>query len=235
MSFLKAEWRKLAIANYAIDETVLKKYLPARTEIDCWNNICYVSLVGFMFTNVRILGIPIPFHTRFEEVNLRFYVRHKHNNEWKRGVVFIKELVPRQAITFVANTFYKENYQTARMHHEWKAVNNELHIKYGWEMLQKPQLFTLHAENTLLDIPLGSETEFITEHYWGYTKINEYETFEYHVTHPKWQSYPVIDYNIHVDFGLVYGNDFSFLNSLKPVSVMLTEGSAITVEKKTRI
>src|SRR5688572_25492729 len=120
MSFLKAEWRKLAIANYAVDPTVLEKYLPAKTELDLWNGTCYVSLVGFRFTNVRLFGIPIPFHRNFEEVNLRFYVRHNHNGEWRRGVVFVKELVPKRAITFVANTIYKENYQTVKMDHRWQ-------------------------------------------------------------------------------------------------------------------
>ena len=45
--------------------------------------MCYVSLVGFMFKNTRLLNIPIPFHTDFEEVNLRFYVKHFDGNEWK--------------------------------------------------------------------------------------------------------------------------------------------------------
>jgi uncharacterized protein YqjF (DUF2071 family) len=35
-----------------------------------------VSLVGFLFQNTRLRSIPIPFHRIFEEVNLRFYVRH---------------------------------------------------------------------------------------------------------------------------------------------------------------
>ena len=90
MSFLKAEWRKLAFANYAIDPSVLKKYVPPGTELDFWEGKCYVSLIGFMFLNTRLLGIKIPFHSNFEEVNLRFYVKRFENNAWKRGVVFIK-------------------------------------------------------------------------------------------------------------------------------------------------
>ena len=52
MSFLKAEWRKLALANYSIDPSILQKYVPAGTELDLWNGNCYVSLVGFMFLNM---------------------------------------------------------------------------------------------------------------------------------------------------------------------------------------
>src|SRR5215469_5590603 len=118
-TFLHAEWRKLLMLNYAVDADLLTPYLPAKTELDYWNNTCYVSLVGFMFLNTRLRNIPVPFHRNFEEVNLRFYVRYKNKDDWKRGVVFIKEIVPRPALTFVAQKFYKENYVTMPMKHKW--------------------------------------------------------------------------------------------------------------------
>jgi len=131
--FLTAEWRKLALAQYAVDEQILLKYLPPHTELDSWNGKYYVSLVGFMFMNVKLLGFNIPFHTNFEEVNLRFYVRYKHDKEWKRGVVFVKEIVPLPAITFVANTIYKEKYQTLPMKHVWVEQENQLEVDYLWK------------------------------------------------------------------------------------------------------
>lgn len=117
-TFLTAEWRKLLMANYAVDPKLLAPYLPCKTEIDLLEGTCYVSLVGFMFLNTKLMGIKIPFHTHFEEVNLRFYVRYKDGDQWKRGVVFIKEIVPRPALTWVANTIYKENYETMPMEHK---------------------------------------------------------------------------------------------------------------------
>src|SRR5450432_2463378 len=103
--FLKAEWNNLIMASYTIEPALLKPYLPRYTELDFYNGNTYVSLVGFMFNNTRIPGMKIPFHVNFEEVNLRFYVRYKDNGEWKRGVVFIKEIVPKLAISYVANNF----------------------------------------------------------------------------------------------------------------------------------
>jgi uncharacterized protein YqjF (DUF2071 family) len=235
MSFLKAEWRKLAIANYAIDPIRLKKYLPAKTELDLWNDTCYVSLVGFMFTNVRVLGVPVPFHRNFEEVNLRFYVRHYDKGEWKRGVVFIKELVPRSAITFIANKVYKEHYETVKMNHVWNLNTNPIEIKYNWFSKKTENRFEVIAENKPSELISGSETEFITEHYWGYTKINESKTAEYEVRHPRWKAYQVLSHKIDVRFDLVYGNDFEFLNNQDPISVMLAEGSEISVEGKRKI
>jgi uncharacterized protein len=235
MSFLNAEWRKLALANYEIDASILLPYLPYKTEIDTWNNRCYISLVGFMFKNTKMLGLKIPFHINFEEVNLRFYVKYNDRGEWKRGVVFIKEIVPKPAITFVANTLYKEHYETLPMKHSWNIGPKEQIITYEWRKKGVWQKFSVVTDILQLPISTGSEAEFITEHYWGYSKIKKDKTFEYEVTHPKWKQYKVSDYKIAVDFGLTYGADFNFLNDLKPTSVMLAEGSEITVENKTTI
>lgn len=235
MSFLKAEWRKLAIANYAIDPTILKEYIPYKTELDLWNQTCYVSLVGFMFVNTKLLGIKIPFHTNFEEVNLRFYVRYQEGNEWKRGVVFIKEIVPKLALSLVANTLYQEHYVTMPMKHEWTTENDHQIVNYQWKSQNQWQSFKVLADKAPSIIAANSEAEFITEHYWGYTKVNSAKTFEYEVTHPKWAQYLVHYHTISVDFGMVYGQNFAFLNDVLPTSVMLAEGSEITVEGKSTI
>jgi hypothetical protein len=226
--FLKAEWRKLAMANYAIDQKLLLPFLPNKTEIDLWNDRCYVSLVGFLFLNTKIKGIKIPFHTNFEEVNLRFYVRYKHNDQWKRGVVFIKEIVPKPALTFVANTIYKENYETMPMAHSWESESERLSVEYRWK---KKNWNSFKVITSVESFPIneGSEEEFITEHYWGYTKVNE-RISEYGVEHPKWEVYKTIDYSIDVDFADVYEEQFDFLKSEKPLSVFLAEGSEILVK-----
>ncbi len=235
MSFLNAEWRKLAIANYAIDQKVLSKYVPPGTELDIWENKCFVSLVGFMFLNTKLLGVKIPFHVHFEEVNLRFYVRRFENGSWKRGVVFIKEIVPKPALTFVANTLYNEHYETLPMHHEWEQGDTDRTVQYQWKKDNQWHSFKVTADLESSEIGEGSETEFITEHYWGYAKVNEKTTNEYEVTHPKWRQYQVTNFEIAVDFGAVYGSDFECLNRMKPKSVMLAEGSEITVESKRTI
>jgi len=234
MSFLNAEWRKIAIANYVINSATLSKYLPSGTELDLWEGKCYVSLVGFMFLNTKLVGIKIPFHVNFEEVNLRFYVKRFENGVWKRGVVFIKEIVPKPALTLVANTIYKENYETLPMLHKWEENKSERLVAYQWKKKQW-QSFKIIATIETSEIKENSETEFITEHYWGYARVNEKTTNEYKVTHPKWRQYKVKSTEIKVDFGVVYGNDFEFLNNLNPESIMLAEGSEITVENKRTI
>ncbi|MEO0731997.1 MAG: DUF2071 domain-containing protein [Bacteroidota bacterium] len=233
MSFLTAEWRKLAFANYPVDPAILQPYVPFGTELDTWNGNCYLSLVGFMFTGVRLLGVPVPFHTEFEEVNIRFYVRRWEGEEWKRGVVFVREIVPKAAITFVANTVYNENYQTLSMRHHWGTTpEGKQTVAYEWQKDGHWQSFRLTTEPSTVSIADGSEEEFITEHYWGYAAVDDHHANEYEVTHPRWGLYPLLDYNIEVDYGLVYGEEFAFLNQATPTSVFLAEGSPITVEKK---
>src|SRR3954453_487726 len=104
--FLTANWRYLAMLNFAIDPKILQPLVPVETELDFHEGRTFVSVVGFLFLGTRVVGLPIPLHRNFEEVNLRFYVRRKNGNEWRRGVVFVRELAPRRPIALVARKFY---------------------------------------------------------------------------------------------------------------------------------
>lgn len=235
MNFLKAEWKNLALINYEIDAEILEKYLPAGTEIDIWDNKCYVSLVGFMFKNTRVLGLKVPFHIDFEEVNLRFYVKRFENGEWKRGVVFIKEIVPKKSITFIANTLYQEHYETQKMRHEIIENQNTNTFIYQWKNDKEWNTIEIETKKDLSKIEIDSEAEFITEHYFGYTKIDEETTFEYEVTHPRWEQFEVVNHRIDIDFEKNYGSDFGFLQTQKPTSIFLAQGSKITVKNKRKL
>ena len=235
MSFLTAEWNDLALINYEIDPKILENYVPKGTELDLWNGKCYLSLIGFMFENVKILGLKIPFHVNFEEVNLRFYVKRFEDGNWKRGVVFIKEIVPKHAITIVANTLYKEHYETLKMRHSRTQTATSKSFQYDWKKNNKWNSITMQTNKSALPIGENSEAEFITEHYFGYTKYNEKTTIEYEVRHPRWQQLEVTQYEIDVNFENIYGKHFNFLQQLKPTSAFLALGSKITIEGKKTI
>jgi uncharacterized protein YqjF (DUF2071 family) len=232
--FLTAEWRKLAFANYTIDPEILKPYLPAGTALDLWNGRCYVSLVGFMFLDTRLKGFHIPFHVNFEEVNLRFYVLREDEGELKRGVTFIKEIVSKPALTFIANTLYNEKYETHPMKHHWAATTDELKVSYEWKQKDNWNKFELTTSTVPVKMQQGSEEEFITEHYWGYSKVNDTLSTEYHLLHPSWKLYPVRNHHIDVDFGALYGREFSSLNNQEPSTVMLAEGSEVQIFQERR-
>ncbi len=153
----------------------------------------------------------------------------------KGRCVFIKEIVPRAALSWVANTIYMEHYVTRPMSHIWEDTPEGQVISYAWYEKEEQQLFQVLADPHSHPIESGSETEFITEHYWGYSRVNEQTTFEYQVTHPTWECYPIHHHHIMVDFGQVYGEKFSFLNQQAPTSIMLAEGSEITVEQRRKL
>jgi len=235
-TFLTAEWRKLIMAQYEVAPATLAPWLPAGIELDLYQGRCYVSLVGFLFDRVRVLGLPIPFHTRFEEVNLRFYVaRTAPDGTRKRGVVFIREFVPRAAITFIANSLYEEPYATLPMRHSIATTPDALTISYSWRHNKTWHSLAVEASPNSQPIEFGSVEEFITEHYWGYTKRSSGRASEYGVQHPRWVVYPVQKFEIEVDFGALYGPAFASLNGLAPASILLAEGSEVTVSTGTHL
>ena len=230
-TFLNAQWSNLIMANYEVSPEILTKYLPYKTELDFWNNRCYVSLVGFMFLETKVLGIKFPFHTNFEEINLRFYVRYNDNGTWKRGVVFIKEIVPKFMITLVANSLYNENYATHPCKNKIQSIDNQHFVKYSWKNKGVWNHIELNADLVTIPILAGSEEEFITEHYWGYAKYSDKKTNEYQVQHPRWNIHQVKNYDIKCGFEELYGKEFAFLKDTKPTSVLLAEGSEVSVFK----
>lgn len=225
--FLTAKWHNLVMANYIVEPELLQNRVPKGTSLDFHEGKLFVSLVGFMFLDTKVLGVPIPFHINFEEVNLRFYVKRETKDEIRRGVCFVKEIVPRFAITTVARTIYGEPYETWKMSH----AEQEKELTYIWEKDNiKNRLHVEVAES--LGVPTeGSEGEFIIEHYWGYTKRHGNRTDEYKVEHPKWELFNVNYAEIDVDFGKTYGKEFAFLSDLEPASILLAKGSEIAVYK----
>ena len=230
--FLTAKWRNLLMINFEADPVVLQPFVPHHTELDTWNNTHYASLVGFLFTNTRVMGLSLPFHRHFEEVNLRFYVRYKEAGIWKRGVVFVKELVPKRMITFVANTVYKEKYATHQMRHSWKHTDTSLEVAYEWKVGQHWNHLKATADATAIPIAADSEAAFITDHYWGYTHMGTAHTGEYQVTHPQWRVHPVSGYSYACDAATLYGPAFAPMLAQQPVSALLSEGSAISLMAK---
>lgn len=229
--FLTAEWRKLIMANYKVPPDTLIPFLPAHTELDQWQGDYYASLVGFMFDKVKLKGIAVPFHRRFTEVNLRFYVRYREGDNWRRGVVFVSEIVPKRAIALVANTIYKERYAVCRMRNHVLDYEEEITVGYQWKKKTWNKIEVV-ADSKPVPLIAGSKEEFITEHFWGYARRNQLDTVEYHVEHPRWDIYTVKNHTIECDFGRMYGNSFSFLNESKPATVFMAEGSPVRIFDK---
>jgi uncharacterized protein YqjF (DUF2071 family) len=235
MPFLEAEWRRLAVFNYEVAPELLEDLIPGGTELDLWKGRCYVSLVGFLFKNTRIWGIPVPFHGSFEEVNLRFYVKRELEGQTRRGVVFIKELVPKTAVTLVAKRFFNEPYETVPMDHSQVHHDGRQGVSYEWTYGGTDHRLAIEAEADGRKLEEGSKEAFISEHYYGYTKLDEKRSNEYEVDREPWTFYEVLGHELDVDFALLYGERFEELNRKEPSSVMLFEGSGIALGEKRTI
>jgi uncharacterized protein YqjF (DUF2071 family) len=225
--FLTARWQDLIMINYEVDPLMLASRIPAGTELDLFQGRCFVSLVGFMFLDTRVLGVPIPFHRDFEEINLRFYVKRFAGDEIRRGVVFIKEIVPKRAIAIVAKHLYGEPYEAATM---WNK-NDAGKVSYGSLNFKGVNRFKVTLGDRLGVPADGSHEAFIIEHYWGYTRRSEKRTDEYLVEHPRWELYATRHPKIQVNFAGWYGKEFHHLKDVEPYSVLLAKGSEVAVYK----
>jgi uncharacterized protein len=236
-TFLTAEWRYLAMLNYHVDPAALLRFLPQGTELDTWNDRHYISLVGFLFLKTRVLGMPIPFHRNFEEVNLRFYVRRKGPEGWRRGVVFIKEIVPRWAIAAAARGIYNENYVAMPMRHgiERSSVGTEGLVEYGWRPGSAWNTMRLGIAGEPMPLVAGSEEEFITEHYWGYAAQRDEGCVEYSVEHPSWRVWRATTSHLECSAAELYGRAFAEAIAGGAASAFVAEGSEVVVRKGVRI
>lgn len=229
--FLTARWERLVMLNYEVDPGVLLALVPRGTTLDAWQGKHFLSVVGFEFLDTRVLGIPVPFHRNFEEVNLRFYVRRETKNEVRRGVVFIKEIVPRAAIAWLANALYNEKYVALPMSHELMSEPPARRITYRFE--QARHRYAVGA--TIVGEPSTSSDDsqetFITEHYWGYVSQRDGSTVEYQVEHPRWNVWRAQTSQLDGDMAALYGPAFADTLSADPSSAFVADGSPITVHR----
>ncbi len=231
--FLTAEWLNLLMLNYAVDPALLLPLVPVGTVLDSFEGRTYVSLIGFEFNNTRVLGFSVPFHRTFLEVNLRFYVRRGE----RRGVAFIRELVPRRIVAVIARWAFNENYLAVPMAHIIHENNDRsgIHAEYSWGRGTQHCSIWLDTAGSASLPESNSLAQFITEHYWGYAAQRDGGCIEYEVQHPQWPVWQSRDAGCSGDSAPFYGEDFGRIIMRPPNSAFLTEGSAVTVSKGSRI
>ncbi len=219
--------------NYEVDPAVLAPWVPAGTELDTWSGRTFVSMVGFRFTDTRVYRVAVPFHIDFEEVNLRFYVRRAAADGWRRGVVFVREIVPRRAIAWLARATYGERYVAMPMRYDVVLPSDGAPGRAAYEWRWRGAWQRLGVEVTGLPrLPAaGSEEEFITEHYWGYGGRPDGSTIEYRVEHPQWRVWTATSASLACDAAALYGAELGAALAGAPSSAFLAEGSPVVVRR----
>jgi len=236
--FLTAEWHSLAMLNYAVDPALLAPLVPRGTQLDRFDGKAYLSLVGFRFERARVRGLWIPFHSDFDEVNLRFYVRREQSRDVRRGVAFVREVVPRWAIAAVARTLYRERYVALPMRHRIAGPVSEggrREIQYGWRVAGKWAALHADCEGKPARPAEGSIEQFIAEHYWGYAAQPDGGTVEYHVEHDPWRVWRVTRARFEGDCTALYGADLAACLKPEPDFAFVAEGSAVAVHSGQRL
>jgi len=244
--FLTAAWRSLVMLNFDVEPRLVAPHVPRGTVLDLWQNRSLVSLVGFRFVDTRLWGCRLPGYGDFDEVNLRLYVKREMPDGWRRGVVFVKEVVPKYAVTIVARWIYNENYVTLPVTHDVRLPTAQKpghqeesglggFGRYRWGCRGSELEMTVHLNGFAQPLVPQSEAEFITEHYWGYTRQRDGSTLEYSVEHPPWNVWPAVTAELRGNATALYGRDFGAALARPPCSAFLADGSEVTVRRGVRI
>lgn len=234
---LRAEWRYLAMLHYAVDPDLLTPWLPAGVELDRWRGRAFVSLVGFQCAHTRVFGLPAALRPTFDEVNLRFYVRRRVAAGERRGVVFLRELVPRLLFPLAARHGYGEPYALAATHHRWSLSGDPPRageVCYGWRRGRAAGELSLRFAGEPRMLAAGSEAEYFAQRPWGYNRGRGF-TREYHVEHPRWRVWPALEVERTGDLAPLCGEALAAALAGPPHSSHLFEGSSAVMHHAGRL
>ena len=226
---LSANWTDLLVLNFETDKKFLEHYLPAGLELNDWNGQYFMSLVGFEFSNTKLFGIPSPVHRRFAELNLRFYVKRRIKDQWRKGVVFIKEIAPSWLVGQVAGWLYKESFVALPVKKSMTPLDNKVRIGYTMKINNEQNYLSALATTAAVEYSNDSLEGFILDHYWGYTRVTKILTNEFEVIHRPWKIYPVMSADIKLDIPALYGKEFEPWLARPPQNMFLMDGSETKV------
>jgi uncharacterized protein YqjF (DUF2071 family) len=232
MRVVSGAWQKIIMANYVVDPAVLFPLLPSGTRLSMYNQQCFVTLAGFVFSRITVFGLKIPFHGAVPEINLRFYVIPKTGDASKKGVVFIRELIPKGIMGRAANLLYREHYRVEDVKHAWMSRNGIEMISYTWPHSNEMSVTVTGSTSSM--VQTGSVEDYILHNFYGYSNKDK-ATRRYRVTHPHWRLRDISQQRLQVDFGSSFGDRFAFLQTIQPHSVYLTDGSDISIYRPVTI
>jgi uncharacterized protein YqjF (DUF2071 family) len=75
---LRMRWLDLLFAHWPVDLEAIARLLPDGLELDTFDGRAWLGIVPFTMADVAPRGLPaVPRFSRFPEVNVRTYVRHR--------------------------------------------------------------------------------------------------------------------------------------------------------------
>lgn len=227
--FLKAQWKELTLVNFALEPDFLINILPVGLDPDLLHGKAYASLVAFDFESIRVGGIPWPGYTQFPELNLRVYVRCSEAG--RRGVFFIRELIPGKIPTAIARVAYNEPYSACPLTRSHQALVNGAQVqRTDWIWKGAPNYLEVEVGPETMMPATDEDANWFKEQEWGFGHSRLGELLRYHVTHPRWMVRKVHRCDYEVDWLGLYGPIWARqLEGAEPDSLMHCIGSEIAV------
>lgn len=226
---ISTEFKKVALFNYIVPEEVVKKYLPKHIKPDFYNGNCYISLVGFQVSKLKVAGVKVPLLKDFDEIDLQIYVKRFNGAKWEKGVVVVSRIFDQPGAAPLANTLFKANYSSVPTSGKVNETENTLEVQYFWQLNGKEQKFSVKSNKLAAPYDKESEAGFLLDRPYGFIKVSKEETLRYEIKHAGWHLYTVEEYAVDVDFSRQYDPVLNVLNSMVPQSVILTEGSTVEI------
>lgn len=108
-------------------------------------------------------------------------------------------------------------------------------VEFAWRQPSGWSSLVVESSGAARPLAAGTEAEFITEHYWCYTRQRDGSTVEYRVTHPRWRTWEVDHSALTGDLAELYGAELARVLARPPASAFLAEGSPIAVHRPRRL
>jgi uncharacterized protein YqjF (DUF2071 family) len=233
MPFLTARLSRLILLNYQVDPALLVPRLPARTELDFYEHRTFVTLLGLHFSQPALHGLPLPFYREYAQVNLRFYVRRRiAPNTWRRGVAFIKQIVPYRPVAWAAQWLFHEPVVARSTDEISRSQGRDAVLtEYGWRSGgQRCFIRAIYPDRPIFPAP-GSQEEFLLERYWGYSRQKNGGCREYRFSHPPWRICKAMEAEASAGVGNFYGPPFTEIFASQPDSAFAASGSQVILHR----
>ena len=221
-ALVSVEWRKLCYVSYAVDPALLASHIPPGVSLETLDGQAIMSLIAWSANYPQVFGVPLPGALRSTEMALRYFVREGP----RRGAVTLFEDSSSPFAMLAARALFREPTRHAPMTSRVEQTGSALSCHYTIDRAGTHSV-SVRARAEARPPDRQSTAYLVVQRPYGYASSSRGELLRYDLDHPVWDTYDVIEHDVRVDFGALYGEPWSFLSTLRPLSVVLAEGSAV--------
>ena len=234
-----AEWREIVVINFEIDPKLLRNFIPPKTELDFFNETSFVTLMARACKNVKPYGWPIVFAKSIDQILLRFYVKRKVGDTWRRGVCLIRDYLPKRKASFFLNWMFKHSFTQVPIKRTSSNFESGLPtqlptVEYQWTTGDYVNHIKVNARSQMRQQEQETKESFVLDHHYGYT-VKEGKTYEYYVEYSPWAMWDAQSGSFDCDTENVFGRPFVRALKQRPASVFLARGSDVIIYRPTEI